>query len=471
MSQRLHPLTPLLKGVRAFWVVIAALSWQGFARFGLQQGALIVAIGGAGALAYSFVAWRVSNFEVVDRELRIQEGLLVRRNRSVPLERMQSIEVIRPLLAQLTGLAELRIEVVGGDKSEARLAYLPVVDAERLRVELLALKRGPAAVPTPDAGEDHWDAGLPSGPGQEAGTGSDSDVGAGHPGTTPATGAAPSDGRTRAVEDEPAPEVLHQVALRDLAVSQALTWSALLSPFALAVPIVLFSFNPELSFVGIAGTVTAALGTLGTPIRRFLRFYNFTVAAVPEGLRISHGATETRHQTVPAERVQSVAVVRPLLWRSQGWVACELHVAGVRTGEGEAITGDTLLPVADPGTAWPILERALPGAAVAATMPLAPAPERARWRAPVRARTLGFGLTPELFVTRSGLFSPRVTVVPYTRIQAVSLEQGPWQRRLGLASVRVHTAGGSRVTADYRTVAEANWLAAELHARAAASRN
>ncbi|MGY0233075.1 PH domain-containing protein [Longispora urticae] len=450
MSQRLHPLTPLLKGVRAFWVVIAALSWQGFARFGLQQGALIVAIGGAGALAYSFVAWRVSNFEVVDRELRIQEGLLVRRNRSVPLERMQSIEVIRPLLAQLTGLAELRIEVVGGDKSEARLAYLPVVDAERLRVELLALKRGPAPVAAPDTGAD-----------QDAGAGSDTDPG-GFPAAT--TGTVAADG-------EPAPEVLHQVALRDLAVSQALTWSALLSPFALAVPIVLFSFNPELSFVGIAGTVTAALGTLGTPIRRFLRFYDFTVAAVPEGLRISHGATETRHQTVPAERVQSVAVVRPLLWRSQGWVACELHVAGVRTGEGEAITGDTLLPVADPGTAWPILERALPGAAVAATMPLSPAPERARWRAPVRARTLGFGLTPELFVTRSGLFSPRVTVVPYTRIQAVSLEQGPWQRRLGLASVRVHTAGGARVTADYRTVAEANWLAAELHARAAASRD
>ncbi|GIG59482.1 membrane protein [Longispora fulva] len=423
--QRLHPLTPLLKGVRAFWVVIAALSWQGFARFGVQRGAVIVALGGLGALLYSFVVWRVSSFAVVDRELRIQEGLVVRRNRAVPLERMQSIEVIRPLLAQLTGLAELRIEVVGGDKSEARLAYLPVADAERLRVELLALKQSATATdPLPEP--------VAAGSGEE---------------------------------------VLHRVPLRDLAISQALTWSTILSPFALAVPVALFAYRPELSFVGIAGTVTAALGTLGTPVRRFLRFYGFTVARVPEGLRISHGATETRHQTVPMERVQSVALVRPLLWRSEGWVACELHVAGVRTGEGEAVADDTLLPVADPATAWPILDRALPGAAGAATMPLAPAPDVARWRAPVRARTLGFGLTPDLFVTRSGLFSPRVTVVPFSRIQAVSLEQGPWQRWLGLASVRVHTAGGARVAADYRTVAEANWLAAELHARAAAARH
>ncbi|WP_412542420.1 PH domain-containing protein [Longispora sp. K20-0274] len=461
MSRRLHPLTPLLKGVRAFWVVIAALSWQGFARFGLERGALIVAVGGLGALAYSFVAWRVSSFEVVDRELRIQEGLLVRRNRSVPLERMQSIEVIRPVLAQLTGLAELRIEVVGGDKSEARLAYLPVADAERLRVELLALKKGaaPPVGPGPAGGTEQLD------PGPAASGAADQPAG----GPGPVADAGWTGGPVAGADGEE--EVLHRVPLRDLAVSQALTWSAILSPVALAVPVALFAYRPELSFVGIAGTVTAALGTLGTPVRRFLRFYGFAVGRVPEGLRISHGATEVRHQTVPMERVQSVALVRPLLWRARGWVACELHVAGVRTGEGgEAVTADTLLPVAEPDTALPILDRALPGAAVAATMPLAPAPERAVWRAPVRARTLGFGLTPELFVTRSGLFSPRVTVVPYTRIQAVSLDQGPWQRWLGLASVRVHTAGSARVTADYRTVAEANWLAAELHARAAAAR-
>ena len=79
-------------------------------------------------------------------------------------------------------------------------------------------------------------------------------------------------------------------------------------------------------------------------------------------------------------------------------------------------------------------------------------------------------MTGRLFVTQSGLLNPTLTIVPYRKIQAISLEQGPWQRRLGLASVRVHTAGAALITAPYRTAAEANWLAAELHTRADAAR-
>ncbi len=36
--------------------------------------------------------------------------------------------MVRPLLAQLTGLAELRLEVVGGGKTEAPLAYLSLAE-------------------------------------------------------------------------------------------------------------------------------------------------------------------------------------------------------------------------------------------------------------------------------------------------------------------------------------------------------
>ncbi|WP_018350665.1 PH domain-containing protein [Longispora albida] len=416
---RLHPLTPVLKGLRAFWLVILALSWQGLARFGLGWGSLIVLAGGLGALALSFLTWLVTGYEISGRELRIQEGLLVRRTRAVPLERLQSIEIVRGVLAQLTGLAELRLEVVGGKDSEVKLAFLPVAAANDLRAQLLALG-----------------------------------------GTRGEAGAEDAEAR-----------VLHQVPSRDLAISQLLTPAFLLSPFALAVPILLFLFEPNLTFVGIAGTVTAALGTLGAPVRRYLGFHGFTLAKVHDGLRISRGITEVRSQTVPPARVQSVTLARPLLWRSQDWYRCHLQVAGAAViTDTETYTGDTLVPVSTLDVALTALDEALPGAGEATRMPLAPAPAAALWRAPVAARGLGFGLTPEYFVSRSGVITPAIAVVPYGRIQAVTLDQGPWQRWLGLATVRVHTAGGGQVTAKYRTVAEANWLATELWGRAAAAR-
>ena len=62
---------------------------------------------------------------MVDRELRVYEGLIWRRTRAIPLERLQSVELVRLPLARIFGMAELRLEVVGGGKTEAPLAYLP----------------------------------------------------------------------------------------------------------------------------------------------------------------------------------------------------------------------------------------------------------------------------------------------------------------------------------------------------------
>jgi hypothetical protein len=45
-----------------------------------------------------------------------------------------------------------------------------------------------------------------------------------------------------------------------------------------------------------------------------------------------------------------------------------------------------------------------------------------------------------------------------------------WKRALCMVSAQVHTVGSAQVIAFHRNAAEANWLAAELHARAAVDR-
>ena len=58
------------------------------------------------------------------------------------LDRLQAVDVVRPLVARALGLAELRLEVAGGSSSEAPLAYLSEAAAQRLRAELLARAAG-----------------------------------------------------------------------------------------------------------------------------------------------------------------------------------------------------------------------------------------------------------------------------------------------------------------------------------------
>jgi putative membrane protein len=130
---------------------------------------------------------------------------------------------------------------------------------------------------------------------------------------------------------------------------------------------------------------------------------------------------------------------------------------------------DRLLPVADLATARGIVPLALPGLDVGA-LPLTPVPQRARWLAPLRRRVLAAGLVEHAFATVDGLLTRELTVVPYARIQSVRVTEGPWQRRLGLATVYVDVAGATPAAAAHRPLAEALAWADELTVRARSAR-
>ena len=112
-------------------LAVAAISWQGYQNLGTERWLLAVVGGVLLTLIGSVVSYLVTGYHVVGRELRIYEGLISRRTRAIPVERLQSVELVRPVLARLCGLAELRLEVVGGPKTEAPLAFLTLDDAER----------------------------------------------------------------------------------------------------------------------------------------------------------------------------------------------------------------------------------------------------------------------------------------------------------------------------------------------------
>jgi putative membrane protein len=416
--RRLHPLTPLLRGFKVFGAIVAIVSYRTLVQVGWQRAAIAVPIIIVLALLVSWVSWRYTGYRIAGNELHIESGVLRRRSRHVPLERIQAIDVVRPLVGRVLGLAELRIEVVGHGETEAPLAYLTDAEAHQLRARLLALA----------AGVD---------------------------------------------EHAPAPEesVLAEVSTKDLVVSVLL-----LGPIAVALPIflvlaVVLAAVSLPAFLGLLGAfASVGLGFGQVAVRRLLGEYGFTVADSPDGLRLRHGLLETRAQTVPPGRVQAARVSQPLLWRRRDWVRVEVDVAGYGGGREEQQATHALLPVAPRGLAYAVLHRVLPGVDVAGAE-LVPAPRRARWRAPIQHTRLAAGTSPTVLISRSGRVQRVVDVVPYARAQSIRRTQGPWQRRLGLASVHVDTAG-RRIfpVALHRDAAEAERLVGHLAGLARAER-
>ena len=238
---------------------------------------------------------------------------------------------------------------------------------------------------------------------------------------------------------------------------------------ALALPVLLV----PIAIVDLAAAAAVLVGLLsvlfsaaGIAVKRLMTEYGFAVSEVPEGLRLRQGLLEKRTQTIPPGRVQTIRITEPLLWRMQGWVRVEVDVAGY--GRQEAHTS-ALLPVAPKAVAEALVARVLGGQVPAATHGV---PLVVRWRAPLSRRRLLIVTDGRHVVACSGFLTTTTDIVPLAKVQSLRLTSGPWQRRLGLASVHVDSAG-RRLTGAvlaHRAVGEAEDLLAVLTAQARAAR-
>ncbi|MFJ2019709.1 PH domain-containing protein [Streptomyces nodosus] len=412
-ERRLHPVTPLRRAWAPVTVVVGwtvhdpgrireQLAHLSAARLLLGLTVIILV-----ACLYGFLSWWFTRFAVTGTELRIRTGLLFRRTAHIRLDRLQAVDVTRPLLARVAGVAKLKLDVVGtGDKDE--LAYLGEAEARALRAELLARAAGFA------------------------------------PETAHEVGEAPA-------------RLLLRVPPRMLAVSLLLsgtTWGS--SVAALAVPPLVWAATHNLWTVLALGLPLLG-GALTRSAGRFADAYDWTVSESPDGLRIDHGLLDRAHETVPPGRVQAVHLVEPLLWRRRGWVRVRLDVAGSPRS--------VLVPVAPREIAEAVIARVLPGVTVPAS--LSRPPRRAAWCLPFWWRGHGLAVTDAVFAARQGLLHRSLALVPHAKVQSVRLRQGPWKRFRRVADVLVDSGANTTVTARLRDAGEA---AALLYAQADRSR-
>lgn len=499
--ERLSPLSPVLRGGV---VVVGVIGWA-FAQLadrvfrsigarsipgdgpnleqalahpliavGILAAFLVVVVGGA------WLSWRFTRYRITAAHVELRKGWLFRQQRQVPMERVQAVEIRRPILAQVLGLAEVVVQSAGGADAHLRLSFLPLTramavretiqrDAARTDERPLGLDptRGPAGsmdgtaapgMPTPGARPGLPGLpGLPALPGDLLGLGAD--------GGRPVL-AVPN---TRLL----AATVLHSSVAWLLVGGSLWLGGGYLISRQLGSPAGFLASFPAL--------LPVAFGLLVGRVKELLTHGNFRITDHGRALRVTHGLTDHRTTTIPLHRVQAIEMRQSIWWRPLGWWRVQVNVAGVH-GDRDGVTNETVvLPVGTLDQALAVLtlldsalgdddlrEAARGGGGEAGWVT---SPASARWLDPFAWRRRGYAVTGHCVFIRSGVLDRRVVVVPHARIQSLSVRQGPWQRALDLASVHlVSTVGPIRPLIEHLRTRDAQGFLVEESRRSAAAR-
>jgi len=468
---RLHPLTPLLRGGIAFVAILGFFVYNlrdilienfvggensngpadplvllyesGYfwlAMLAIVVGLLVVIVG-------YYLSWRMNTFRITEEVVEVRSGILFRRNRKGRLDRIQGINIARPLFARIFGAARLEVNVAGQD-ANIKLDYLTSGAADQLRVDILRLASGTRVAEAKAAAQAEL--------GAEQATDAE-----GRP--IARTAAAAHLIETR-MNEFLAPELDPSLAPPESVVTMhygRLIGSLLLSGFTLFVlgfvVAIIWGVTATGEIFFLVGLLPALIGTSSFYISRFTRSLRYSIAGTPDGVRIGFGLLSTSNETLPPGRIHSVQVTQPLLWRPFGWWEIKVNRASTSSAQGAAgQQNTTILPVGNAADVRKVLALVLPDLTDEASLALLDSgllskggddgfvnsPRRSRVYLWFSWRRNGFALLPSAVVLRQGAIWRQLTIVPQARMQSVALHQGPVFRRLRLASVKVHTVAG-----------------------------
>jgi len=509
---RLHPASPLLRGglalIAILGFVIANLrerlvevfipvfapdlggefderfgrwqgDWAGDPIGGIVTNGLVgwalagVAVVILGIIFGFWLSWRMHTFRITDEAVEVRSGIVFRSHRSARLDRIQGINVARPLFARLFGAAKLDVSVAG-QSGNVQLSYLASALADGLRADILRLASGARAAKAgaAPAGESATALGEPV----------QGETDASSP--TPQHQSAAAAGRVSELVNRRVGEFLAPELDPDLAPPESVVHIPLgrvIGSTALGGAVIWLIVLAAVLAVGVAtrtwwmlfSFIPALIGLASYSWSRITQSLRYSIAGTPDGVRIGHGLLSTANQTLPPGRVHAVEATQWVLWRPFGWWSVRINIAGHSlSANRESVQRTIVLPVGTADDVRRVLELLLPGAAPALGEALdaglggrgadggfEPAPRRAAWLHPFAWRRIGWLERDGIAAIRRGVLVRGLVLVPLARLQSVAVQRGPLRRMLRLSSLRLHTVTGP-VTATLPVIDEASATAA-----------
>lgn len=342
---------------------------------------------GLGVLLLILVAgsidWWFTRYSLDDLAIHRRSGFLFKKNRTIRLESVQSVDISRPLVARLLGLSELRFEVADGSSEALHIKYVSARKAEVLRrtamasinllrseatgrpVDVLPDSMQISAERMPDADQLH----QPFEASYEASSGAPAQKSTQQ--VAPQQGAqqlAPEQGIQQPgasrrgarmpmpVAADPSQPPIFRISNVRLIASimlEHLVWlvpAVALMVGAAVIAAIMDGESPFLIFMALLpGTFVPLLGYLGTLWARFDGAANFKITPSGQGgVTLRYGFTGTHTQNVMVERIQALAVEQSILWRAFGWYRIKMTIAGIGIEQNDnqkLVTRNVALPV------------------------------------------------------------------------------------------------------------------------------
>lgn len=482
--RRTHPATVAVRTARLLWQIGIAL--VGVVVFGsLGSGRALPSLIVAGiivlivliVIAVQWISWWRFGYGIVGSDLLIEQGLVIRTRRTIPIARVHGVNVRADLFMRALGVVELVVQTAGGgegDEPEAKIGAIPLDRAEELRNALLH-DIPDTLVETP--------AGLDP-------VGRISDFRGAFGGT---------EVRGREVRFE------HKVPFGRLVVGE-LTSNRV--PIFFAVAVGIFGQLYEVVAQPIVDRAVSRAAQLAAPVLFVIvvaagmllvvvaaaigiaRDFGFTARRYETRIETEAGLLERRQTSMPVGRIQAVRIEQSWLRRLLGLAAIQVDTAGLeRSGDqsGQMTVSKAMVPVAKVADVAALMHGLLPEAekfpevrsvparalrfyvlvptllaTIAALAALGPASwffyrPAFPWAIGVVAlvalltagmrvlqwRRAGVGTDEVAVAFRSGAVGIKRVRLTRSRIQSLDVRQNPFQRRAGLASLRTVSVSGS----------------------------
>lgn len=404
-------------------------------------------------------------YRLDETELVVRTGFVFRNERHIPYNRIQNIEAIQNVLHRLLAVIEVRIETGAGKEDDATMRVVPVVAYREIRDRVLA-SRPQAAISEAPTEAPRQAAPIFSLSGREL-------LLSGFIENRSAVLIAATFG------------IVWELGLFDTAVNYVFPDRALRRSFVRQTLRGVFG-------AGMPGLQTIAVGigvllllfaavTIVSMAWAYVRLYGFTLRRVGDDLRTEFGLLTRISTTIPLRRIQTLTIFEGPLQRLFHRAAVKVETAGGDAGEEGATGREPLAPIIKRGDLGPLLahvmremdvegiewQRAASGAfrrefrrsAIVASIFSAFFVVMLKlWTlallaillvvAAVHARryvgALGWATHDGTVFFRRGWVWRRTTMTRYSKMQVVALHASPFDRRMGMARVRVDTAGAAR---------------------------
>ena len=307
--QRLHPLTLLLR-VGASLPALAVILLPTLQNPSSENVVSVVLsiLYGLVALPAIVLQYLRFSYRITPQQIVIQKGVLRRQNRSIPIERIQNIQIQQNLVARLIGLAKVTIETAGSSATEGSLEYVGLSDAHEIRQAVRSFQHR-----STDDAED----------------------------VAPPPEAADSE----TLFAMPLPRVLLSGAFRFSLFYIALVFSALqlVDPEAIVQRFLrsqgridqiteTMAAYPVLTVLATI-VVAGILGWISGVLIHLARYYGFQLWLDDDKLRKRHGLFTVTEGTVPLKKVQALILRTNPFMRAFGWYELEVQTVGMNVDE------------------------------------------------------------------------------------------------------------------------------------------